>query len=187
MGLFKRISDVVRDTSNLLIDANQRFETAVTKINARPPTYTANNLTEDVTQTALKSFLLLLKFWKPLSDETLPTITITTPAAAVPGAMGISGTGSLIEPVPVGTALDVTDLAFLGWLPATAAPVANVSQIPPLPMTTPIPPADTDALRQRVTVYLNVPAAAPAPQQGIYQGFVLIGQAPVAIVIARLL
>lgn len=184
MGLFKRINDVVRGTANLMIDTNQRFETAVADINAG--NYTADRLTSDVTSTWLNSFRLLLRFWRPLSDEVLPTIVITTPGATVPGATGITGTGSLLEPVPLGTAVDVTELAFLGWSPATLSPVSNVSQIPTLAMVTPVPATDMDALRQRVTVTLDVPSTAPPPQQGVYQGFVLIGQAPVAIVVARI-
>lgn len=185
MALFKRMNDVIRDTSNLLIDMNGRFQTAVQDINSS--SYTADRLTEDVTKTALGTFLLWLKFWRPLSDDTLPTIMITAPAASIPGATGLGGTGSLLEPIPLGTNPTVTDLAFLGWSPATTSPVPDVSTISTLAMTSPVPDGEMDALRQRITVRLNVPAAASTPQQGTYEGFVLVGSAVVAIVKARVL
>lgn len=185
MGLFKRVSDVVNATTVLAIDVNRRFEQAIRDINANA--YTADRFTQDVAATTLKSMNILLRFWRPLTDEVLPTIVITTNAVAVPGATGISGTGSLMEPVPVGTSVDVSDLVFLGWAPPTATPVPNVSQIPTLPMVSPVPAAAMDGFRQRITVTLNVPLGAPYPQQGIYQGFAMIGQAPVAIVVARIL
>jgi hypothetical protein len=186
MGLFQRLQDVVNESTTLLLDSNTRAREALKKINRNPPTYTANNLVEDVTQTALGSLKLWLKFWKPLSDPVLPTVTITAPANTIAGNAGLMGTVSLTDSVPVGVSPDVTSLVFTGWT-VLPAPGTDASQIPPLAMKTPIPDAEMDPLRQQLTVTLNVPAAAPVPQRGIYQGFVLLGQAPLAVVVVRAL
>jgi hypothetical protein len=159
---------------------------ALKKINTPAPSYNANDLVKDVTQTGLEWLKLWLKFLKPLSDPTLPTLTITAPVATIPGNAGLTGTVSLTDTVPLNTSPTVTPLVFMGWsvLPAAGT---DASQIPALAMKSPIPDADMDPLRQDLTVYLAVPNAAPVPQQGIYQGFVLLGQTPLAIVVVRAL
>jgi hypothetical protein len=186
MGLFQRVQDVVFESTLLLLESNNRVMEALQKINKTPPTYTANDLVEDVTQTALRSLKLWVKFWKPLSDPVLPTLTITAPANTIPGNTGLNGTVSITESVPIWVSPTVTPLVFMGWS-VLPPPGTDASQIPPLAMISPIPDADMDPLRQQLTVRLAVPGAAPVPQGGIYQGFVLLGQAPLAIVAVRAL
>jgi hypothetical protein len=184
MGLLQRIQDVVNDTTLLLIDTNVRFRRALERINRPVPNYTADDLTTDITQTALRSLQLWMKFWKPLSDPLLPTAIITAPAGAIPGNVGLHATVSVTESVPNNILPTVTPLVFVGWSAVPAAPV-DASQVPPLMARSPIPAADMDPLRQQLDVYLNV-AAGPV-QQGTYQGFVLVGQAPIAGVVVRAL
>lgn len=196
MGLFQRIQDVATDASLLLLDANRRFRLALDKINRNiPGPYTANDLTDDVTHTAVNVALFWLKFLRPLRDPALPTLTISAPAGTIPGAKGLSGTVTLDTPVTgtlSGTAgptppppVTVTPLVFLGWSVVPAA--TDPKTVAPLAMKSPVPDSDMDPLRQEITVFLNVPAAAPMPEQGLYQGFVLVGQAPAAIVVVRAL
>jgi|SRR5579862_225514 len=181
MGLLQRTQDIVTDTAQLLIDVNNRFTTALSKINTAVPTYDADDLVEDVTQVGLKTLLLWLKFWQPMSDPLLPTLTITDSAANIKNG-GLNGTVSLARSIPVGVNPTVTPLVFVGWSVVPAA--KDASQIPPLAMKTPIPDADMDALRQQVTVYLSAPSA-PSVERGLYQGFVLIGSAPIATVVVQ--
>ncbi len=184
MGLLQRIQDVVNDTTLLLLDTNNRFRDALQDINKPVPTYTADRLTTDVTQTALRSLQLWMKFLKPLSDPLLPTAIITAPAAAIPGNIGLHATVSVTECVPNNILPTVTPLVFVGWSVVPAA--TDASQVPPLAARTPIPAADMDPLRQQLDVYLDVPAAQVV-QRGTYQGFVLVGQAPIAGVVVRAL
>src|SRR5262245_28226806 len=141
MGLFQRLQDVVNESTTLILDSNARAIEALKKINKSPPTYTADNLVEDVTQTALRSLKLWLKFWKPLSDPVLPTLTITAPASTIAGNTGLMGNVSLTDSIPLGVSPTVTPLVFMGWsvLPALGT---DASQITPLAMKSPIP--DTD-------------------------------------------
>jgi hypothetical protein len=186
MGLFQRLQDVVNDSTLLLLDSNKRVMDALAKINTPTPTYKADDLVQDVTQTALRSLKLWLKFWKPLSDPVLPTLTIAAPVGTIVGNTGLSGTVSLTDSVPLGASPTVTLLVFMGWS-VLPAPGTDASQIQPLAMKSPIPDSDMDSLRQQLTVFLAVPTGAPVPQKGIYQGFVLFGGVPLAVVVVRAL
>ena len=166
MGLFQRLQDVTKASSDLLIKSNQNVVKALQKIDKPVPTYHADDLVTDVTQFSLGLLKVWLTFWKPLSDPVLPTVTITAPAATIPG----------------GTYPTVTSLVFMGWS-TLPAPGTDASQIPPLAMTSPLVAADIGPLGQDLTVHLAVPSTAPVPQQGIYQGFVQLGTAPLAVVV----
>jgi hypothetical protein len=184
MSLLKRLQDVVTDTALLLIDTNNRFRDALGRINHAPPLYTANDLTTDVTQTALRTLQLMMKFWTPLSDPLLPTVTISYPANLIPGNIGLHATVSLTASVPLYMSPSVTPLVFMGW--SVVPGPTDASQVPPLAAKSPIPDTDLDVLRQQIDVTLNVPMGYRV-ERGTYQGFVLLGQDPVAVVVVRAL
>jgi hypothetical protein len=181
MGLFQRVQDVVNGTSQLLLDGHTRWKDALTKINANPPTYTADNFTEDVTQMALKTLFLGMKLWRPLGDPMLPTVSISALANKVGGA---TGDASLVDVIAPGVNLTVTNLVFIG-APDSVPPNPDPVNVPPLLPAAAPNPQFMDPLRQQIRVTLAAPGAAP--QTGIYQGYVLNAQNPVAVVVARIL
>jgi hypothetical protein len=186
MGLLQRIQEVITDTTFLLIDTNNRFRDALERINSNPPSYSADDLTTDITQTALRSMQLWMRFWKPLSDPQLPTAFISAPAGGIAGNAGLHAAVSVTEPVPLAVSPIVSPLVFMGWSTVPPVNTVDATQIEPLRALTPIPDANMDPLRQRLDVFLNVPIAAKV-QQGMYQGFVSVGGAPIAVVVVHAL
>ena len=185
MSLLQRIQDTIQDTTGLMIFTNRVFRRALSEINSAAPSYTANDLVRDVTQVWLRSLIVGMRLSRPLSDPLLPTVTISALAANIPGSVTLNGTVSITDVIPPGTLPVITPLALVGWTQATAAPT-DASQVPPL-ATKPVIDADLDPLRQQITVWLQVPIGAQVEQNGVYQGFVMVGSAPVAVVTVRAL
>lgn len=184
MGLLKRIEDLIFETAQLLMGFNARTTAALTKINANPPTYSADDLTRDLTQSGLDTLKLWLKFWKPLSDPTLPTLVIT--GAQTSGGGTASGEVSLGDPVPLGVNPGATPLVFVGDPASPAPPNPSAVMVQSLPPVTGSP-SFLDPLRQRLTLQVTL---APGQQRGIYHGLILLNAAlpaspPIATVIAR--
>jgi hypothetical protein len=189
MSLFFRTQQIINETAQLLLEANNRVNQAIADITAVPTLYTANRLTEDITFMAVRWLRLSLVLGRPLGDPYLPTIALTRPAGAIAGIAGIVMAGSLTQPIPIGINPVVTNLVFLGhpdvgipW-PAgvdhtTIVPIRMANRPPGAPPT----PRFADALRQQIEVELDHPAAAGAPQRGLYQGYVLANTVPIAIV-----
>ena len=194
MSLFQRIQDLASETTKLLLDANAKFNQAIADITHQPNSlYTADRLTDDVTSLGVRLLKVWLTLGRPLADPTLPTISMAKQAPTIVGGAPIVGVGSLSRPVDVGVDPTVTKLVFIGF-PDTAIPVpAGMDQIPPLPMRNVVAPNPNpspiflDALRQQIQVDVDVAAIAAQPQQGIYQGYVLVAQDPIAVVVMRVL
>lgn len=189
MNLAQQIQDLSLKTTKLLLDANSIFNGAITAITAQPNTYTANQLTQDVTTLSADFLRVLLALW-PWADPTLPTISITNPAATLPGSAGVVGAASLARSVDPSVQPTVTNLVFLG-LPNAPVPTP-AGGFPPIPMLNVAPPAPNatprfldGGLRQQILVEVDGASIAVAPQRGIYQGYVLVGQDPVAVVVLR--
>jgi hypothetical protein len=184
MGLSTQIQAAVKGMAQLASSSNKIFNDAVAKINTPTPSYTADDLTHDVTQIGLQALLLWLKFWMPVGDPVLPTAVVSVQHTKIRGKSP-TGFVSVAEPIDPAATISVTPLAFVGWSQVPAA--KDASQIAPLSATA--APQASDPLRQDLVVTLTVPNSAPVPEQGLYQGFVMVGTGagthPVAIVLVQ--
>jgi len=191
MDLSQQIQDLSSKTTKLLVDANSIFNNAINLITQQPNAYTANQLTQDVSTLGADWVRVLMALW-PWADPTLPTISLVKPAAALPGS-NVAGSASLARSVDPAVQPVVTNLVFLG-LPNAAVPTP-AGGFPPIPMVNVPPPTPAHpnpspsfldgGLRQQIQVEVDGSSIAAAPQRGIYQGYVLVGDVPVAVVVLR--
>jgi hypothetical protein len=193
MDVSQQIQDLSNKTTKLLLDANSIFNNAITLITQQPNAYTADQLTKDVSTLGADWVTVLMSLW-PWADPMLPTISIVKPAVALPGSAGVGGSASLARSVDPAVQPTVTNLVFLG-LPNAAVPTPALG-FPPIPMRNVAPPMPNPTpkfldggIRQQIFVEIDgttIPVPpAPAPQRGIYQGYVLVGDVPVAVVVLR--